>query len=215
MLWGLEVRDLWLPDYIYCQRSAQYFYPLTTSGKRIKIILIINSLVLHVFFAPFDSAQGADNIFSSTLSGVKGHGKLLKSIHLSSQIPLRSLYGATFNAFALTNYAQLLAFVFGTGYILWLAYSLYSLRAQRSRFKLELFAFLQWHWSHFRSYPLVYLKVLLHKPTFIKHSKSLPAWHREIIGRQIMNKVAKGLFLIFAKNLLKVGGCLRKITPHV
>ena len=128
--------------YIYCQRSAQYFYPLTTSGKRIKIILIINSLVLHVFFAPFDSAQGADNIISSTLSGVKGHGKLLKSIHLSSQIPLRSLYGATFNAFALTNYAQLLAFVFGTGCILWLAYSLYSLRAQRSRFKLELFALL-------------------------------------------------------------------------
>jgi AraC-like DNA-binding protein len=38
------------------------------------------------------------------------------------------------------NHAQLLAFFIGTGYVLWLAFRVYSLRAQRARFKLELFA---------------------------------------------------------------------------
>ena len=40
------------------------------------------------------------------------------------------------------KYALLLAFFTGTGYVLWLAFSVYSLRAQRSRFKLELIALL-------------------------------------------------------------------------
>ncbi len=38
------------------------------------------------------------------------------------------------------EYAQLLAFFIGTFYVLWLAKSVYSLRAQRSRFKFELLA---------------------------------------------------------------------------
>ncbi len=40
------------------------------------------------------------------------------------------------------NYAQLLAFVFGTGYVLWLAYRLYFLRSERSRFTLEMLSLL-------------------------------------------------------------------------
>jgi len=54
--------------------------------------------------------------------------------HISLLLP------AVISLFLPTSIGQILAFVFGTGYVSWLAYSIYSLRAQRSRFKLELVA---------------------------------------------------------------------------
>ncbi|TCJ88551.1 AraC-like DNA-binding protein [Cocleimonas flava] len=55
-------------------------------------------------------------------------------------IQLLHLLPALISLLIPSSTAQLFAFVFGTGYVLWLAYSIYSLRAQRSRFKLELLA---------------------------------------------------------------------------
>lgn len=57
-------------------------------------------------------------------------------------LQLLHLLPSIISLFLPINYAQLLAFVFGTGYVLWLAFSIYSLRAQRSRFKLELLTLL-------------------------------------------------------------------------
>jgi len=65
---------------------------------------------------------------------------VLRVEHSYEPLHLLHLLPALLSLFIPLNLAQLLAFVFGTGYVLWLAYSIYCLRTQRSRFKLELVA---------------------------------------------------------------------------
>ena len=67
---------------------------------------------------------------------------VLRVEHSYQPLQLLHLLPALISLFLPSNYAQILAFVFGTGYVMWLAYSVYSLRTQRSRFKLELLALL-------------------------------------------------------------------------